>query len=178
MKIIKKENLKKLLIIFFIGAFVGYFYEVIFYYFTENRLDNAGVLYGPWLPIYGTGAIFISLLPKKIKKHPLLLFLGCMFATGLLEYIIGYIDLHVFNTKLWDYSNTFLNINGFVCLRSVLTFALGGLFLVFVIEPFLNKLLKNPKYTKTINIILIILCTLFILDIILSNILDRTPFLY
>lgn len=178
MKQIKKENLKKLIIIFFIGAFVGYLYEVIFYYFTENRLDNAGILYGPWLPIYGTGAIFISLIPQKIKKHPALLFLLCMITTGLLEYIIGYIDLHIFNTKLWDYSGLFLNIQGFVCLRSVLTFAIGGLFLVYIIEPFLNKLLSQNKINKVLTTITTILTLLFILDIIISNILDRTPFLY
>lgn len=177
-----KENqllwIKKTIIIFFIGALVGFLYEVIFYYFTENRLNNAGILYGPWLPIYGTGAILISLIPLKIKKNPFLLFTFCMIITGLLEYIIGYIDLYIFNTKLWDYSGLFLNIDGFVCLRSVLTFALGGLFLVYVIEPFLEKILKNTKYKKYLNYLITTLTILFVIDIIVSNLLHRTPFLY
>lgn len=173
-----KNLIQKLITIFFIGAFVGFIYEVIFYYFTENRFDNAGILYGPWLPIYGIGAMLISLIPKKVKKHPILLFLGCMFVTGLLEYIIGYIDLHVFGKKLWDYTGLFLNIDGFVCLRSVLTFAIGGIFLVYLIEPWLNNLFQNKRYYKLLHNILVILTITFVLDILISKLLQRTPFLY
>jgi len=175
---LNKDKLKKIIAIFFIGAFAGFLYEVIFYFFTEQRLDNAGILYGPWLPIYGTGAILISLIPQNIKKHPLLLFCICLLTTGILEYIIGYITLEYFHQKLWDYTDLFLNIDGFVCLRSVLTFAIGGLLLVYVVEPFLDKLFQNKRCSKIVSNILYILSILFILDIIISNILDRTPFLY
>lgn len=178
----KKENVlnivQKLLIIFFIGAIVGFCYEVIFYYFTENRLDNAGVLYGPWLPIYGAGAVLIYLVSFKFKKNPLILFLSCILITGLLEYIIGYIDFHIFHQKLWDYTNLFLNINGYVCLRSVLSFAIGGLLLIYVIDPILEKMMHNKRYYKIVHNILIILVIVFILDIFISRILHHTPFLY
>ena len=172
------NKLKKYILIFFLGAFVGFIYEVIFYFLTENRLDNAGILYGPWLPIYGLGAILITLLPSKLKKKPILLFLSIILTTGILEYFIGYIDLKFFHERLWDYRGLFLNINGFVCLRSVLTFAVGGLALVYLIEPFINKLLDNKKYQKIISGILLILIFIFIIDIFLSNIFNRTPYLY
>lgn len=172
-----KNKLSKYLLIFFIGAFVGFVYEVIFYFLTEHRLDNAGILYGPWLPIYGIGACLICLCSKK-EQNPFLLFLKIILITGLLEYIIGFIDLYVFHKRLWDYRGLFLNIQGFVCLRSVLTFALGGLVLVYGIEPKLNKLCQNKRYQKIILHILCILVFLFIVDIIISNVLDRTPFLY
>ena len=99
-----------------------------------------------------------------------------MLITGILEYSFGYLGLNIFHIRLWDYRGLFLNINGFVCLRSVLTFALGGIFLIYIIEPFLNKVLK--KYNHLISYILIFIIILFIIDIILSIILKRTPYLY
>ena len=72
----KKKNKKKTLldkllyyfVIFILGAITGYIYEVIFYYITLGVLNNWGILYGPWLPIYGVGAVFLSML-KPLKKN-------------------------------------------------------------------------------------------------------------
>ena len=55
-----------LFIIFLAGCLVGWFYEEIFYWITEGMLRNRGVLYGPWLPIYGIGALGIYAL-KPVK---------------------------------------------------------------------------------------------------------------
>lgn len=44
-----------LFLIFLAGCLIGWFYEEIFYWITEGILRNRGILYGPWLPIYGTG---------------------------------------------------------------------------------------------------------------------------
>ena len=70
----KKKNKKKTLldkllyyfVIFILGALTGYIYEVIFYYITLGVLNNWGILYGPWLPIYGVGAVFLSMLKPFI----------------------------------------------------------------------------------------------------------------
>ena len=107
----KKKNKKKTLldkllyyfVIFILGAITGYIYEVIFYYITLGVLNNWGILYGPWLPIYGVGAVFLSML-KPLKKNPILLFILSIIITGLLEYIIGYISVNIFNQRLWDYT--------------------------------------------------------------------------
>ena len=142
----KKKNKKKTLldkllyyfVIFILGALTGYIYEVIFYYITLGVLNNWGILYGPWLPIYGVGAVFLSML-KPLKKNPILLFILSIIITGLLEYIVGYISVNIFNQRLWDYTGLFLNINGLVCLRSVLTFAVGSLILNYLLLPLIDK---------------------------------------
>ena len=166
------QKILYLILIFMIGAVVGYIYEVIFYLIQDHQLINRGVLYGPYLPIYGAGAVFIYFL-KPLKKHPILLFISSMLITGILEYIIGLYCLKINNIRLWEYTGLFMNIQGLVCLRSVITFAIGGLILIYIVDPLLEKkVLKMKQNTK------LAICSTFILifitDIILS-INFRTP---
>ena len=55
-----------LFLIFLTGCLAGWVYEEIFYWITEGLLRNRGVLYGPWLPIYGVGGIVIPFIAIKI----------------------------------------------------------------------------------------------------------------
>ena len=168
-------DLKKviyLFLIFLLGCLAGYLYEIIFYYFTLDKILNPGVLYGPWLPIYGIGAICLYFL-KPIKKHPILLFILSMIITGIVEYVIGYISINLFDTKLWDYTGLFLNISGIVCLRSVISFAILGMFFHYLIEPFMEKMYNKISF-KSIKVFSGIILVIFIIDIIISY-LFRTP---
>ena len=170
----KKNIIDKILynfIIFLLGAVTGYIYEVIFYYITLGILNNWGVLYGPYLPIYGIGAVLLSKL-KPLKKKPILLFILSIIVTGLLEYIIGYISLNIFNQRLWDYRGLFLNIDGLVCLRSIITFAIGSLILNYLLLPLIDKYYSKRLYKYTYVVIII-----FIIDIIISNI-YRNPYTF
>lgn len=174
----KKETINKLmylLLIFVIGSFIGWIYEEIFYLIYEGKLVNRGVLFGPWLPIYGVGCVFLYYL-KPLKRNPLLLFLACVVVTGIVEYIIGWIGINIFNMRLWDYRGLFLNINGIVCLRSVVTFGIGGLLFHYLLEPFIEKLFKKHSYKKE-KIVSVVFIVLLLLDVVLS-VLYRNPILY
>lgn len=166
------QKILYLVLIFMVGAVVGYIYEVIFCLIQDHQLVNRGVLYGPYLPIYGAGAVLIYLL-KPLKKHPVLFFISVMLTTGILEYVIGLYCLKINHTKLWDYTGLFLNIQGLVCLRSVVSFGIGGLILIYIVDPLLEKIVLKMKQNTKLAI-----CSTFILifitDIILS-IKFRTP---
>ena len=55
---LRVDQMRYLFLIFFAGCFIGWIYEEIFYWITEGLLRNRRILYGPWLPIYGIGALF------------------------------------------------------------------------------------------------------------------------
>ena len=174
----KEETINKLLyliLIFISGAFAGYIYEVIFYYFTEGSLANRGILFGPWLPIYGVGCVLLYYL-KPFKKNPLLLFFLCMLVTGVVEYIIGLISIYIFDMRLWDYRGLFMNIQGIVCLRSVVSFGIGGLLFHYLLEPWLEKKFKRVHFS-TEKKLATIFVLLFMLDVIMSYFF-RNPILY
>ena len=169
------EKLCYLFLIFMLGCFVGWIYEEIFYWFTEGMLRNRGLLYGPWLPIYGVGALGIYAL-KPIKKHPVLLFALCIAVSGVVEYIIGFAGIYLFGMRLWDYRGLFLNISGIICFRSVISFGIMGLAFHYFLEPIGEKMYQKTSFNiiKTVCALLIVL--LFI-DCIMSF-LFRTPITY
>lgn len=174
-KKVTADGLCYLFLIFLLGCFVGWIYEEIFYWITEGMIRNRGVLYGPWLPIYGIGALGIYSL-KPIKKYPALLFLLCIAVTGVVEYIIGFLGINLFGLRLWDYRGLFLNINGIICFRSVVSFGILGLLFHYLLEPIGEKLYQktSPGIIRAVCIALIVL---FLIDCVLSF-LFRTPITY
>ena len=175
MRRVATDKLCYLFLIFLLGCFVGWVYEEIFYWFTEGMLRNRGRLYGPWLPIYGVGALGIYAL-KPIKKHPVLLFALCIAVSGVVEYIIGFAGIYLFGMRLWDYRGLFLNISGIICFRSVVSFGIMGLAFHYVLEPMGERLYAKTPAGIIKNFCFMLVVLLFI-DCILSF-LFRTPITY
>ena len=169
------DGLCYLFLVFLIGCLTGWIYEEVFYWYTEGMLRNRGILYGPWLPIYGIGSLGIYAM-KSVKKHPILLFLLCAAVTGGVEYIIGYVGIRFFHLRLWDYRGLFLNVQGIICLRSVVTFAVMGVVFHYILEPVAEKLVEKTSPGK-VRLVCLILLILFLADCVLSA-LFRTPITY
>ena len=139
----------------------------MFEFIESGTFVNRGFYYGPYLPVYGFGAVFISLLLNRFKKYPVVVFFLTILITGILEYFTGYIMFEIYHRTWWDYTGLFLNINGYVCFRSVITFAIGGLLLIYVVEPLIKEFMRS-KSKKTINIICVSFIIIFIIDALLS----------
>ena len=156
------------LIIVLSGVF-GWVYEFIFYYFNGGMKEfyYRGGNFLPWINIYATGSLIICFLGFKHRKNPLKIFLISVIATGLLEYIAGW-GLYTFGNgfRCWDYNTEILNfgnINGYVCLRSVLFFGLSSLLLIYGIVPMCISLSQKLD-RKTFLIISFSLCFIFLAD--------------
>ena len=169
------EKLCYLFLVFLTGCLVGWVYEEIFYWITEGTLRNRGVLYGPWLPIYGVGTLGIYAM-KPVKKHLAALFLLCVGISGAVEYAIGYGALRLLGIRLWDYRGLFWNLDGIICLRSVLSFGVMGLVFHYLLEPIGQRLYRRYPPRLIHAGCLVILCV-FALDCVLSA-LYRTPITY
>lgn len=164
MKDTKRDKIYKLVLIFLVGSLVGFLYEEIFYLITDHKLYYQGFLYGPYLPIYGWGSLLLLSL-KKIKKNPILVFLFAILITGILEYFSGYFMFKIFNKRWWDYTGLFLNIDGYVCLRSVLTFSVGAIILIYWLEPIISKFYIKNKFSKKVAISFLVI---YVIDNILT----------
>ncbi len=164
----KKTMLGILCLIIVISGMFGWLYEVVFYYFNSGMTEIywRGGNFLPWINIYAMGAILIYVLTYKKRKNPLFVFIVSIISTGILEYISGAFMEHIMHIKCWDYTNEILsfgNINGYVCLRSVLVFGLSALLLMYLIVPLCFYLAKKmPK--KTFLILSYTICAIFLFD--------------
>ena len=156
------------LIIVIAGMF-GFIYEFIFYFFNSGMTQFywRGGNFLPWINIYATGALIIYFLAYKYRSKPFKVFSIGLISCGILEYIAGWgVVKFGDGIRCWDYNSEILNfgnIQGFVCLRSVLFFGLSGLLLIYVIVPFCFYLAKKMK-KKNFLIISFTLCSIFLVD--------------
>ena len=143
--------------------------EVTLGLITNKKFVNRGFLIGPYCPIYGYGAILITFLLKKYVDDMLTLFIMAILVCGVLEYATSYFMEKIFKARWWDYSKNRFNINGRVCLETIIPFGLLGLLIMYVTNPFfLGKLQQLPK--TWLNILFWMILTLFIIDNIVSTV--------
>ncbi len=168
-----KETLKKLvfklMLIYVIAGIIGFIYETICVYINDGAFYKRGTTFGPWIPIYGFGCLLIYFLTVKFRKKPWLVFLISALSCGALELATGFVLDKVFHTRLWDYSLVILNwgnLNGYICVRSVVTWGLFALILIYAILPPVEKF--QDKHPKAFKIVSTSLFSLFVLDIILG----------
>lgn len=155
-------------LLFFLISFAGWLWEAGIYLAMEGRFVNRGVLFGPWLPIYGCGGVCLILLLKRWENRPVRVFFVSMVLCTVLEYLVSFVLERVWGLRWWDYSGEFMNISGRVCLAGSLLFGLGGWLLVCYMAPFLcmlyRKICKRENGRKWLQIICLALLLVFIAD--------------
>ena len=171
------EKFKNIMIYFICFSFIGWIYEVVLFLIEDHIFVNRGILYGPWLPVYGFGGTIIYFLfyklknnPIKIKKinvRPLMIFIYITITAVLVELLTTYIsDLFKSDWRtLWFYGDEFMNFEGRIALFPGLKFGLIGLLGIYVICPLIDKLKNTNK--KPIKIITYTIIILFIIDVII-----------
>lgn len=147
---------------FFLASIGGFLWEVLIFLVKEGSFANRGFLYGPWLPVYGSGAVLFYLLLSKIKKHPVAVFLLSLLIGSGLELLVGWLLDTVWDLRYWDYRGYLFNYQGYICLWSAIGFGIAGVLWVCILSGFLTKIwlvLPSPV-RKGINTLLVLLFAL------------------
>ena len=167
-------DLRIMFLLFMIYSFMGWLMEVIIVSVQTKKLTDRGFLIGPLCPIYGTGALLITIFLSRYLHDPFVLFIMASFFGAVLEYFTSYIMEKIFKTRWWDYSNHKLNINGRISLTICLGFGALGLIMLYFLNPFFSWLLHMlPDLALTISscILVVLLGIDFIVSFnIISNI--------
>jgi uncharacterized membrane protein len=155
-----------MLVVVFAGFF-GWVYEFIFYYFDRGTGEfyMQGGNFLPWINIYAIGAVLIVLCCWKLRRYPWVVLLLSMLIAGVVEFVGGWLVYTIGNgTRYWDYNVEIWNwgnIEGFVCLRSVLVFGFSSLFLMYAVVPFflwlMGKMSKRAFMTLAICLFVLVM---------------------
>ncbi len=155
-------------LLFISYAFLGWCMEVTCKFIQYKKFINRGFLIGPYCPIYGWGALAITILLKRYMEDPLVLFVMSTLICSIIEYLTSYFMEKKYHARWWDYSNKKFNINGRICLETLIPFGILGVAIMYGTNPILFKL-YNQIPQLVINILTFILFIGFIVDNIISS---------
>ena len=151
----------KIFWIFVIGSVFGFFAEMLYALVYTRTLEiRQGLIYGPFIQIYGIGAIAYHLLVSKIKEPKKLFFSG-MLMGGILEYLCSFFQEIFWGTISWDYSHLFMNLNGRVCLLYCFYWGIIAVAYLKIFYPGMQKidLLLEKRNFRIVTIFFVIFMT-------------------
>lgn len=138
----------ELAFLFFMGSLAGWVLEVLFRRFIssanpERRWINPGFCTGPYIPLYGFGLCLMYLIASLEKRsvidspvwNRVVLFAAMAVCMTVIEYIAGILSLKILKVRLWDYTGEWGNIQGIICPKFSLIWAVLGAAYYFLIHP-------------------------------------------
>lgn len=174
--------LLELAFLFFIGAIFGWVLELLFRRFIssanpQRKWINPGFCVGPYLPLYGVGLCVLFLIASlenlNIISNPFLekaVIIICMsICMTIIEYVSGIISIKLAKVRLWDYTNEWGNIQGIICPKFSLIWALFGGAYYLLIHPHIINALKWFSNNLAFSFVIGLFFGVFIIDIVYSS---------
>ncbi|MGL5414651.1 MAG: putative ABC transporter permease [Clostridium sp.] len=172
---LKKEiNIYKLIWIFMIGSVLGCIVETLWCFIKNGYFQNRqGLLYGPFIPVYGIGCVLCTILLYKIahKRGSLIFLISAVFG-GIFEYVCSWVQQQMTGTISWDYSKAALSIGGRTSIEYCVFWGVLGVFFIKEVYPLFNKIIKFFS-DRTIKIVTILFILFMVPNIILSTLAVR-----
>lgn len=162
-------NFFNLFWIFVVCSILGLAIETVFHLAIYHAYqDRAGLLYGPFSPIYGFGGLFMTVALNRFHDKPIpVIFLISALIGGAFEFTVSWIMQSAFGIVAWDYSGTFLSIDGrtnfmFMCFWGILG-VMWVKFLLPILLWMINKIPWKLRYALTV------VCFVFmVVDVVLT----------
>lgn len=132
---------------FYIYCFFGWIWESVYVSLRTREWVNRGFMHGPFLPIYGSGAIVILLSTIGVRDNIFLIYLFGMISSTILEYFTGAAMERLFHVRYWDYSQHKCNLKGHICLMVSFAWGAFSILLVKVLHPPIEDLVMSIPLT-------------------------------
>ncbi len=132
---------------FYFYCFLGWIWETCYVSVCKTKWVNRGFMKGPFLPIYGSGAVIVLIFTLPFRTNAILVFVAGMASATILEYFTGAAMEKLFHVRYWDYSDKPLNLNGHICLLSSLAWGIFSVILTLYghtpVERFVFRMNQN-----------------------------------
>lgn len=164
----------QIILIFTIGCIFGTYYEEIITLWknflntgTIEWFSRRGLVYGPFSPVYGMGAVGIYLLFYRTRAKWTTCFFGGALLGGAFEYLLSLLQEWIFNTRSWDYSGRLLDIGGRTTIPYMLFWGLLVLVATYWLFPTLERAYERLA-GRGLNIFCVCLAVFLAFDIAMS----------
>ena len=148
---------------FLIYSVAGWIMECTLSIIQKHKFVNRGFLIGPYCPIYGVGVVSVHLLLSNFADNiPLLFILGTLIC-GTLEYMTSYFMEKIFHARWWDYSQKKFNLNGRICLETLIPFGVLSTVIISFVNPWILENLYMIQI-PTLNILTAMLLIVYLID--------------
>ncbi len=172
------DTVKLYIFYFFFYSAAGWLVESIYCSVPARKWINRGFLTGPLCPIYGTGAVVLSLflgplmkydinipgIDYKISITPLVVFLCGIVLSDIVEFITSVLLEKLFHARWWDYSEEPLNLQGRICVKHSVYWGIVSVVFLYVVHPFFTRIFdKIPR--DNIHLLLGAALGIFLVDL-------------
>lgn len=166
----KRVSLWNYIVWFTFYSVIGWCYEVFLEVVVYKwGFTNRGVLFGPYTPVYGFGALAFLLLvypvirnkkgSKRLAFIPVV-FLLCMLIATAIELGTSYILEALTGSWPWQtYADYAINFQARIALSPSIRFGLGGVLFLYVLQPLFEKICEKlgPKRVKTLALVFLVM---------------------
>ena len=170
------EFIEKHFIYFVLYAIFGWLYEVFLEVVVYKwGFSNRGVLFGPYCPVYGFGALAFIFTVYPIIKNKKgwkkwlwmpVVFLLCMLIATTIELVTSYICEWTMGSWPWQtYADYKINFQARIALSPSIRFGLGGVAFLYLIQPLYEKI-TDKLGRKRINVVAIIMAIILVTDMV------------
>lgn len=136
-------NVWQWFLFFYIYCFFGWIWETCYVSIRQRKFENRGFMNGPFLPIYGFGAMAILLAAIPVRQIPPLVFILGLISSTVLELLTGMGMQKLFHVRYWDYSRNKFNYKGHICLKSSLAWGAFSLLMIYGIHKPVENLVMS-----------------------------------
>ena len=140
-------NLTQWLLFFYIYSFFGWCIESSYVSIRKKKFVNRGFMRGPFLPLYGSGAVLLLFVTIPVRDSLILSFIFGAAAATVLEYITGACMEALFKVRYWDYSNNPFNLHGYVCLGTSLAWGFLTIVMIRIVHEPVEHLVLSINQT-------------------------------
>ncbi len=177
----KLDAVSSFAVYFMLYSVIGWCYEVFLEVVVYRwGFTNRGVLFGPYTPVYGVGALAFLLLvypiirKRKAKEKLMfipLVFLLCMLIATSIELAASYILEAVTGSWPWQtYADYKVNFQARIALSPSIRFGLGGILFLYVLQPLFEKMC-GALGSKKVRLLALLFIIVFAADALLTVIL-------
>lgn len=143
---------------FYIYCFLGWCFESTYVSIKSKKLVNRGFMRGPFLPLYGSGAMMMYVVSLPFQSNIVLTYIAGVVGATALEYITGVLMEMLFKVRYWDYSKQPFNFQGYICLGSSIAWGFLTILMTRVIHKPIERFVMSirPNYLLYLTIVITI----------------------